>query len=204
MAGKRPPARSRILDTATELFNAHGVRGVGVDRIIAESGVAKATLYAHFRSKDDLVVAYLHGADGHWRGALQEAAADAGADPREQLLGLFDALRTATVCDGFRGCAFINTASETEPGTVPHATTVEHKQAVRAWLGELTSAAGAVDPDLLARQLSVLIDGVMSAAALEPTAEFTEAARAAAHTLVSAACRGSDAPKSVTRDSAPA
>ncbi|MFE6777563.1 TetR/AcrR family transcriptional regulator [Streptomyces sp. NPDC057702] len=188
MAGKRSPARSRILDAATELFNAHGVRGVGVDRIIAESGVAKATLYSHFRSKDDLVIAYLHGADGMWRSALQEAATSAGADPREQLLGLFDALRAATICDGFRGCAFINTASETEPGTAPHATSVEHKQAVRAWLRELTAAAGAEDPILLARQLSVLIDGVMSAAALEPTPEFTEAARAAARTLITVAC----------------
>ncbi|MER0241841.1 TetR/AcrR family transcriptional regulator [Streptomyces sp. HSW2009] len=188
MADKRPPARSRILDTATELFGAHGVRGVGVDRIIAESGVAKATLYSHFRSKDDLVVAYLRGADGHWRGSLQQAAASAGPAPRDQLLGLFDALHMATVCDGFRGCAFLNTACETERGTAPHATSVEHKQAVRAWLGTLTEAAGADQPDLLARQLSVLIDGVMSAAALEPTPDFAEAARAAARTLVSAAC----------------
>ncbi|BBJ41002.1 hypothetical protein SSPO_037200 [Streptomyces antimycoticus] len=68
MSTARPSAHERILSTATALFNAHGVRGVGVDRIIAESGVAKATLYSHFRTKDDLVLAYLHRSDQHWRG----------------------------------------------------------------------------------------------------------------------------------------
>ncbi|WKX72558.1 TetR/AcrR family transcriptional regulator [Streptomyces sp. XD-27] len=115
----RPSARERILSTATELFNAHGVRAVGVDRIIAESGVAKATLYAHFRSKDDLVVAYLRVADEHWRGALRDAATAAGQAPREQLVGVFDALHETTVRDGFRGCAFTNTAGETAPATAP-------------------------------------------------------------------------------------
>ena len=83
MSSARPSAHDRILSTATGLFNAHGVRGVGVDRIIAESGVAKATLYSHFRCKDDLVLAYLQGSDTHWRGALTDAAEAAGPDPRD-------------------------------------------------------------------------------------------------------------------------
>lgn len=185
---RRPTARERILATATALFNAHGVRGVGVDRIIAESGVAKATLYSHFRTKDDLVLTYLRGCDEAWRGLLRDSATAAGEDPRDQLLGVFDALGRATLRDGFRGCPFINTARETVPGTAAHTATVEHKQAVRAWLTELATAAGAVDPQLLGLQLSVLVDGTMAAAALEPVPGIPDAARQAAHALVELAC----------------
>src|SRR6266540_7175687 len=94
------PARERILDTAFRLFYAHGHRGVGVDTVIAESGVAKATLYKHFPRKDDLVVAYLDEVDQEWLGALREAARAAGDDPREQLVAAFDALTTACRRDG--------------------------------------------------------------------------------------------------------
>ena len=76
------PARDRILDTAFRLFYARGPRGVGVDTVIAESGVAKATLYKHFPRKDELVLAYLDKVDQTWFGQLREAARDAGDDPR--------------------------------------------------------------------------------------------------------------------------
>ncbi|MGW2330139.1 TetR/AcrR family transcriptional regulator [Streptomyces sp. NPDC001700] len=184
----RPSARDRILSTATGLFNAHGIRGVGVDRIIAESGVAKATLYSHFRCKDDLVLAYLRATDTHWRGELTEAAEAAGPDPRDRLTGVFDALSAATRRDGFRGCAFTRTAGETEPGTAAHTATAEHKRAVRDWLTELARAAGAADPARLALRISLLVDGAMAAAALEPRPEFAEAAREAARVLIAEAC----------------
>lgn len=188
MSSARPPARERILETAYGLFNAHGVRGVGVDRIIAESGVAKATLYSHFRCKDDLVLAYLRESDVRWRGTLTRAAEAAGPDPRDQLTGLFDGLGAAILRDGFRGCAFTRTAGETEPGSDAHAATVEHKRAVRTWLTELARAAGAADPEHLALRISLLIDGTMAAAALEPRPEFAEAAREATRALIAEAC----------------
>ncbi|MET7935274.1 TetR/AcrR family transcriptional regulator [Streptomyces sp. NPDC005322] len=188
MSSARPSAHDRILSTATGLFNAHGVRGVGVDRIIADSGVAKATLYSHFRCKDDLVLAYVRQTDKYWRAALRDAAEAAGPDPRDQLVGLFDALREATERDGFRGCAFTRTAGETEPGSATHTATAEHKRAVRDWLTRLTRAAGAADPELLALQISLLIDGAMAAAALEPRPELAEAAREATRALVAEAC----------------
>src|SRR5437763_3067098 len=118
------PARERILDTAFRLFYAHGPRGVGVDRVIAESGVAKATLYKHFPAKDDLVVAYLDRVDEVWRAQLAEAAEAAGDDPRDRLVGTFDALATAARHAGYRGCAFINAAGECTPGSRVHARTV--------------------------------------------------------------------------------
>jgi AcrR family transcriptional regulator len=185
----RPP-RDRILDTAFRLFYRHGVRGVGVDTVIAESGVAKATLYRHFPRKDDLVLAYLDAVDGQWRGALVAAAESAGAEPRAQLIGLFDALTAACRSNGYHGCAFINTAAEVAPGSEVHTRTVEHKVAVRAWVRELAAAAGADDPDALARSLTILLDGGLAAGVLDADPGTAATAQSAARVLVDTACRG--------------
>ncbi|WP_308167685.1 TetR/AcrR family transcriptional regulator [Catellatospora tritici] len=183
----RQPARERILDTAFRLFYAHGPRGVGVDTVIAESGVAKATLYKHFPRKDDLVLAYLEQVDRAWFGGLRTAARAAGEDPHAQLVGMFDALAGACRREGYHGCAFINTAAEAAPGSAVHARTVEHKQVVRAWITDLARRAGATDPDLLARQLTLLLDGGLSAGVLDADPATADAAKAAAHALVAAA-----------------
>src|SRR5674536_150641 len=154
-AGTTPqPARERILDAAFPLFYAHGPRGAGVDTVIAESGVAKATLYKHFPRKDDLVLAYLDKVDQAWFGALRAAARDAGDNPRDQLIGTFDALDTACRREGYHGCAFINTAAESITGSDVHARTIEHKNVVRAWVTDLARRAGATRPEQLARQLT--------------------------------------------------
>jgi AcrR family transcriptional regulator len=176
------------VDAAARLFGADGIRGVGVDAIIAAAGVAKATFYAHFRSKDELVLAYLARADQAWRGALRRAADAAGPDPRARLVGLFDALRAACARDGFRGCPFINTAAESRPGSVVHDATVVHKRAVRAWVTELAADAGAADPGGLAAALTVLLDGGLAVTALEGAAPTVDQVRATAITLVGAAC----------------
>jgi len=181
-------ARERILDTAFRLFYAHGPRGVGVDTVIAESGVAKATLYKHFPRKDDLVLAYLDKVDQGWFGHLRAAARAAGDDPRDQLVGMFDALSTAARRDGYHGCAFINTAAESDPGTDVHDRTVEHKHVVRAWVTDLARRAGATEPDRLARQLTLLIDGGLAAGVLDADPITPTAAKAAARTLVDADC----------------
>ncbi|MFC1431669.1 TetR/AcrR family transcriptional regulator [Streptacidiphilus sp. N1-3] len=182
------PARERILLTAAELFAAHGLRGVGVDRIIAESGVAKSTLYVHFPSKDDLAVEYLRRTDASWRGKLQSAARKAGERPSDQLVGLFDAVATAYRQHGFHGCPFINAAAESEPGSPAHQVTVDHKRAVRSWVRDLAASAGAADPDQLALQLTLLIDGTLAAGKLEQDRAMPLAARAAARGLVETAC----------------
>ncbi len=177
-------ARQRILDTAFGLFYAHGVRGVGVDTLIAESAVAKATFYKHFPRKDDLALAYLDRVDEVWRGQLRAAAEAAGPDPRDQLVGMFDALLTACRREGYRGCAFINAAAEAAPGTEIHARTVAHKAAVRAWVRDLALAAGAEEPDVLARQLTLLLDGGLAAGVLDGDPAAAEAAKQAAAALV--------------------
>ncbi|HEU5037910.1 MAG TPA: TetR/AcrR family transcriptional regulator [Nocardioides sp.] len=180
-------ARDRILDTAFRLFYAHGVRSVGVDRIIAESGVAKATFYKHFPGKDDLVVSYLDKVDTAWSGQLRDAAAAAGPDPRAQLVGMFDALTTACRRDGYRGCAFINAAAEYEAGTAVHDRTVAHKDAVRGWVRGLAVDAGARDPDALARALTLLLDGGLTSGTLDAAPDAPTVAKQSAAALVAAA-----------------
>ncbi len=184
------PARERILDTAFRLFYAHGPRGVGVDTVVAVSGVAKATLYKHFPSKDDLVLAYLDKVDQVWFGQLRAAARSAGDDPRQQMIGMFDALASAGRRDGYHGCAFINTAAESHAGGDVHARTVEHKNLVRAWVTDLARRAHAADPDLLARELTLLIDGGLAAGVLDADPSVAAATKAAARVLVEAACAG--------------
>jgi AcrR family transcriptional regulator len=187
MSRPSQPARERILDTAFRLFYAHGPRGVGVDTVVAESGVAKATLYKHFPHKDDLVVAYLDRVDQEWFGALRAAARQAG-NPREQLVAMFDALSSAWRREGYHGCAFINAAAESTTGSDVHARTVEHKAVVRAWVTDLGRRAGAADPEQLARQLTLLLDGGLASGVLDADPATPEAAKSAARLLVDAAC----------------
>lgn len=156
--------------------------------MIAESGVAKATLYKHFPRKDDLVLAYLDKVDQAWFGELRAAAREAGDEPREQLMGMFDALTSACRRDGYHGCAFINTAAESPAGSDVHARTVEHKRVIRAWVTDLARRAGARDPRLLARQLTLLVDGGLAAGVLEADLDAAEAAKRAGRALVDAAC----------------
>lgn len=180
-------ARQRILDTAFRLFYPHGIRAVGVDRIIAESGVAKATFYKHFPAKDDLVLAYLDTVDGIWSQQLHDAAEAAGPAPADQLVGMFDALGGACRREGYRGCAFINAAAENEAGTRVHERTLAHKTAVRDWVRGLAADAGVADPDVLSRSLTLLLDGGLASGSVDGLPDAPAAAKEAALALVTLA-----------------
>ena len=179
--------RDRILDAAFRLFYARGIRAVGVDLIIAESDVAKATFYRYFPAKDDLVLAYLDKVDGVWSGQLHDAAEAAGPDPADELVGLFDALGTACRRDGYRGCAFLNAAAEAVPGAPVHDRTVAHKTAVLDWVTGLAADAGAPDPRGLARSLTLLLDGALASGALDADPEAAVRAAQSARVLVDVA-----------------
>jgi AcrR family transcriptional regulator len=181
-----PSARQRILDAAFRLFYAHGVRAVGIDTVIAESGVAKATLYKHFPSKDDLAVAYLDRVDEIWKAQLERAATAAGPEPGRQLIGLFDALVTACRREGYHGCAFINAAAESPTGGAVHQRTVRHKSEVRAWIEGLARQAGAADPAGLARRLTLLLDGGLADGVLSGDLDAALSAKQAARQLLEA------------------
>ncbi|WP_331766093.1 TetR/AcrR family transcriptional regulator [Embleya sp. NBC_00896] len=156
------PARRRVLDTATTLFYAQGVHAVGVDRIIAEAGVAKATFYKHFPSKDELVYAYL---EEQYRSQRQAAtamlAASADVPPRDVLLRLFDLMSEIGREPGFRGCPFINAAAEFPEAAHPvRKAVLDHRAWFRAMLTDLLSAAGDTRPRSTADILMLLRDGL--------------------------------------------
>ena len=175
-------ARDRILDTAAWLFYTRGLRVVGVNTIVAESGVAKATFYRNFPAKDDLILAYLDRADEVWTGQLHAAAQAAGPSPGFQLVGLFDALDCLSGHESFRGCAFMNAAAEAAPGTPAHGRALEHKRQVLGWITDLARRAGADEPHRLALTLTLILDGGLASGAQQNGAPA--AAREAARLLV--------------------
>jgi AcrR family transcriptional regulator len=157
-------ARQRLLDTAARLFYARGFQAVGVDEIVAESGVAKMTLYRHFPSKDDLIVAYLKRSNDAFLDWFERALASAAA-PREKLTAVFVALSELAQSDRCLGCTFQVSAAEFPDASHPaHRIAVDHKRAVRARFAELAKQARFRDPLVLADQLLLLMDGAWVAA----------------------------------------
>jgi AcrR family transcriptional regulator len=181
---RKTNTEQKILDTAAELFYRHGLRGVGIDQVIAASGVAKSTLYVHFRTKEDLIAAYIRRTDDSWTSQLQAAARRAGDSPREQLVGLFDALLDAFDRHGFFGCPFISVAVEATADTETHANAVSHTRRRQGWLRELCQDAGADDPAALAQQLGLLIEGALASGRLLQERHVVDSAKAAARSLV--------------------
>ncbi|MFG1621984.1 TetR/AcrR family transcriptional regulator [Kribbella sp. NPDC049227] len=159
-------ARSRLLSTATELFYAEGLHAVGVDRVIADAQVTRATLYRHFPSKDDLIVAYLTQADEAIRTQIDAARAQ-GADPDDIIRAVSRTITDAIQTAGFRGCAFLNAAAEyPDPAHPVHQAVLRHRQWFLATLTELFSGTGKIDPEPAARHFVMLRDGAMAAGCL--------------------------------------
>ncbi|MEU4173529.1 TetR/AcrR family transcriptional regulator [Streptomyces sp. NPDC026665] len=183
---RQTKSEERILTAAAELFYANGLRGVGIDQVIASSGVAKSTLYAHFRTKEELIAAYLRRTDDSWTGQLQDAARRAGDDPRRQLVGLFDALTDAFDRHGFFGCPFVSAAVEAELDSEARAVTVAHTRRRQEWLSALGKQAGAASPEALARQIGLLIDGALTSGRLLQRRTVVDEAKTAARLLVDA------------------
>ena len=159
-------ARERVLTTAYDLFSRQGVRGVGVDTIIAEAGVAKMTFYRHFPSKDDLVLAFLRRREQLWTNEWLQAAVQSRASaPRERLLAIFDVFDEWFQRDDFEGCSFINVLIETvEPGHPVRAASAAHLANIRVFLRGLAKDAGAAQPDDFARKWHILMKGSIVAA----------------------------------------
>jgi AcrR family transcriptional regulator len=166
-AGARQSARERILDTAYELFSRHGTRAVGVDRIIAECGIAKMTLYRNFPSKDDLILAFLELREERWtRAWLQAEAQRGGATPAERLLAIFDTFAGWFHRDDFEGCSFINVMLEIDGvDNAVRQATVRHLADIRGFVSGLAEEAGIADPDAFARQWHILMKGSIVSAA---------------------------------------
>src|SRR5262245_42764599 len=153
-------ARERILAAVNELFYRDGVRAVGVDAVIEHAGVNKMSLYRNFASKDDLIAAYLEDRNRQywswWDGVMKRHAGTA----RRQLVGLFEELQARVSRKGYRGCAFINIASELSDVSHPaRRVVVDNKRELKRRLRGLAEAAGARTPDALADSLMLLMEG---------------------------------------------
>lgn len=184
----KAPARERILRAARELFYERGVNAVGVDAVVARAGVAKMSLYNHFPSKDALVAAALRRIDDDWFGWFESAVARRADDPKGRLLASFDAFGEWFADPGFRGCAFINSAAEVrDENRQVRAITRAHAARLRALLAADARSAGAHDPDALAEQLLLLLNGATVAATIAPGPGAAQSARSAAEALLSAA-----------------
>ncbi|MEV4637691.1 TetR/AcrR family transcriptional regulator [Actinoplanes sp. NPDC049548] len=185
-SGRKPSARDRLLTAADELFYAEGVHTVGIDRVIERAGVAKASLYSCFGSKDGLIRAYLEDRHRRRRERIL-AAVERHEAPRDRLLGVFDALAEMAADPTFRGCAFYNASAESAPGGVVQ----EVSDASRAWtrrlLTDLAREAGAKDPEALAAQMVILYDGSTAGARMDRSPAAAVTARTLAAALLDAA-----------------
>jgi AcrR family transcriptional regulator len=129
-------ARARILDAAYQLFSREGIRAIGVDRVVAEAGVAKMTLYRHFASKEELVLAFLELRGERWsRDWLQAEAERLAPDPSGRALVMFDLLDEWFHSEDFEGCSFVNTLLEIHDKSDPvHQAAARHLEAIRVML----------------------------------------------------------------------
>jgi AcrR family transcriptional regulator len=179
-------ARDRLLAAANELFYDEGIQTVGIDRIIEHAGVAKASLYSTFGSKDELIRAYLESRAQGRRDAIERALAEAHT-PRARLLSVFDVLETMFRRPGFHGCAFVNASAEARPGSAAEQASAVYREWARDLFLRLATEADAPRPAELARQLHLLYDGALISARMDRDPGIANLARATASMLIDAA-----------------
>ena len=169
--------KERILETADRLFYGRGIRAVGVDTIAAEIGISKRTLYNHFPSKDALISAYLT--------RRSVPLPPPTVPPAEAILGTFDRLERNFAGPSFRGCPFVNAVAELGEGEhEARRIAVDFKEGRRLWFRGLAERLGVADPDGLATQLAILMDGAVAAMLVRHDATMAQAAKAAAQVLL--------------------
>ncbi|WP_422032736.1 TetR/AcrR family transcriptional regulator [Reyranella sp.] len=179
-ADVRAAMQERILETADRLFYGQGIRAVGVDMIAAEIGISKRTLYNHFPSKDDLIVAYLS--------RRLKPAPPSDRPPLEQILGAFDRLERTIATGVFRGCPFVNAVAELkEPAHAANRIALAFKEQRRTWFQGLLEQLGINQAESLSLQLQILTDGAIAAAIVRGDPAVAAAAREAATVLLKAA-----------------
>ena len=186
----RPNKKEHLVETAVKLFGRDGFHATGIDKILQEAGVARMTLYKHFRSKDELILAALRRRDEQFRTWFKRTIEKTGGTPAQRLLASFDALGewfAGRAFGGipFSGCAFINAAAEfSEAGHPVHQVAAEHKRLILEYLRLLASAAGARDPDELAWSISLLHEGAIVTAQVSGDIHAARGAKDIAMTLL--------------------
>ncbi len=177
----KPTMKERILETADRLFYLKGIRAIGVDTIAAEIGISKRTLYNHFPSKDALISAYLE------RRFVRHTPSDKRSEtsPVEQILGIFDSLERRFSTKDFRGCPFVNAVAEMGTDAKPvRKIAIAFKESRRLWFRDLLIQIGVADPDGLATQLVLLVDGSIAQDLVRDEPKMARAAKEAAKVLL--------------------
>jgi len=183
-------ARQRIVETAERLFYAEGIRSVGIDRIIAEAEVAKMTLYNHFASKDDLILAVLHYREEKFGGMFERWMERHVKKGMDRLEAFFAALKDWFKSPGFRGCAFINACVEL--ADADHAASqfsAEHKERFHAMLSEIITQTSGAKASSVAPAIALMVEGAIVTAVMEQTSDAADVAKEAALVLVSKTSR---------------
>jgi AcrR family transcriptional regulator len=183
LSPRRLPARERLLAAADELFYEHGINTVGIDRVIEHAGVAKASLYDCFGSKEALIRAYLKGR-GEKRQARLAARMALQKTPQDKILCMFDVLAEIVAQPNYRGCAFQKASAEAAAGGAIKSICDELRAWIRAQFTELAREARAADPELAGQQLMLLYDGASASAYLDGNKNAPQGARAMAAKLL--------------------
>ena len=179
------PARDRLLDAATRLFYQHGIHSVGIDRIIAEAGIAKMTFYNHFPSKDDLIAEVIRRKDAEWRESLQSYVDENATEPADKILALFDYLEGWFMDDSFRGCQFLNASVDLADRNHPGFQAVlVQQQYRRRYVLDLLVDAGIDNAESITEQLIILMAGAIMNAYVQNSSEPARTAKKAAQLLI--------------------
>lgn len=177
--------RDHLIDTALELFSRDGFHATGIDKILSVSGVAKMTLYNHFKSKDELILAVLRRRDETFRNWFMRSVEASADNPRDRLLAIFDAMEQWFRQEGFCGCTFINATAEFgERGDAIQGSCAEHKRLVLNYIERLAGAAGARNPAELAFALNLLVEGAIVTAQVMGKMDAAQQAKRAAEILI--------------------
>lgn len=187
--------REKIVAAANRLFYREGIRAVSVDAIAAEAGITKRSLYYHFRSKDDLVDAYLAYRDQPSLSAFRQWFERSQGSIADRIACLFENLARKAASPKWQGCGFLRTSVELVnlPGHPAIVTGIAHKKRLEAWLESVLADAGIPEPAPLARQIRILIDGCFAVVMLHRDPSYMQDAAHAARSLVAAAARNASA-----------
>ncbi len=186
----RPTKRDELVQKALKAFYRNGFHATGMDMLVDETGISKTSMYKHFRTKEDLILAVLRLRDEHFRNWLYRRMEELADTPKEQLVAMFDALEEWFAEPGYKGCMFIKASSEYQDASHPiHQQSADHKRLLERHMTALAKQAALDHPSAIARQLLLLKEGAIVTAHLGHTDRPAQDAKEAALKLLDAPAR---------------
>jgi AcrR family transcriptional regulator len=186
----RPNKRDELVRKALDVFYREGFNATGMDKLVAETGISKTSMYKHFRTKEDIILAVLRLRDERFRNWFCRRIEEIAEAPKDRLLAIFDVLQEWLETPEFKGCMFIKAVSEfQDPENPIHIQSAAHKQMLLEYVEDLATQAGLQNPVALARQLMLLKEGAIVLAVMQGNAEAGRDAKAAATSLIATAAR---------------